>query len=319
MTKRPLKMEAVHCGVCHSDDWRPFAKGKDYEYHTSDDEFNMVECTSCSNVYLNPRPVKDELSTIYPPNYYAYNYDSSINALALKAKDFLDTRKIHSWLSHVSNPKTVRFLDVGCGNGRYLKMLHKLGVPKENLFGVEMSEEAIAGLNQEGYRGYYGRIEDVFEKLPKGSFDLIVILQVLEHVEDPSVVVKQLGQLLAPGGVLIVETPNTKSLDVAIFRQSYWGGYHFPRHWNLFSKETLTRMALESHLKVKEFNFLPAHTFWIFSFQHMIAERTKSAWLKEFFNPFQNVVLLSLATGFDIVRAKVGFATSNIQLVATKP
>jgi 2-polyprenyl-3-methyl-5-hydroxy-6-metoxy-1,4-benzoquinol methylase len=317
MTTEKLKLESVSCGVCGADNCLKYASGKDYEYYTSEDEFQMVECQDCGNIYLNPRPVKEELSIIYPANYYAYNYDQAINPVAIRAKDWLDSIKVKNWLKYLKSSEP-RFLDVGCGNGRYLKMLHRLGVPKEQLYGVEMSEEQIAHLNSEGFQGYYGRIEDVEAELPSESFDLIVLLQVLEHVEQPRSAIKSLAGLLKKDGLLIIETPNINSLDVKLFNQSYWGGYHFPRHWNLFNIETLTRIVNEQDMNVKAINFLPAQTFWILSFNHLISNRLHMPCMGKIFNPFQNLALLSLFTSFDMVRAKLGFETSNIQIVATK-
>lgn len=317
MSVAALKMEKVSCGVCGSSEAKTFASGKDFEYRTSEQEFNMDECAECGNVYLNPRPVVEELGTIYPSNYYSYVYDSSINPLAIKAKNFLDQRKAKSWLRYVKVEKP-RFMDVGCGNGRILEMLHMIGVPKEKLCGVEMHQGQIDRLNKEGYRGLFGRIEDVEGQLEPKSFDLIVMLQVLEHVEEPSKCVEVLSRLLARDGVLIIETPNTQSLDVNLFRGRYWGGYHFPRHWNLFSESSLARMAKDNNLTVEAVNFLPAHSFWIFSFHHMIEERWKMAGVANFFNPLQNLALLALFTGFDTVRAKLGCKTSNVQMVMRK-
>ncbi|MGC1197411.1 MAG: hypothetical protein WA882_10995, partial [Geitlerinemataceae cyanobacterium] len=120
MSKDLLKLESVRCGVCGADDCVAYASGKDYEYRTSEDTFQIVKCKVCGNLYLNPRPVREELSRIYPPNYYAYNYDTSINPIALKAKDFLDRRKVKTWLNYVNTDLAkLNFLDVGCGNGRY--------------------------------------------------------------------------------------------------------------------------------------------------------------------------------------------------------
>jgi 2-polyprenyl-3-methyl-5-hydroxy-6-metoxy-1,4-benzoquinol methylase len=312
---RSLQLETVSCGVCDADDWQHYALGKDYEYHTSDDEFRMVECLECGNIYLNPRPIKEELSTIYPPNYYAYNYDTAISPIALKAKDWLDGIKVKQWLNHVST-SLPQFLDVGCGNGRYLQMLHQLGVPKEKLYGVDMDTKQIAELKSQGFQSYLGRIEDI--DFPEASFDLIVLLQVLEHVNHPKTLVQSLASLLNKGGVLIVETPNTASIDAKQFRKSYWGGYHFPRHWNLMNKSTLSRLAQENGLKVKCFNYLPSHSFWIFSLHHLIEDKWRLPWLARIFDPFQNLILLSFFTFFDLFRAKLGFQTSNIQLVAVK-
>jgi SAM-dependent methyltransferase len=314
---KSIKLESVCCGVCGSDNWSFYASGKDYEYHTSDDKFQIVNCKICGNIYLNPRPKKEELSVIYPPNYYSYNFDKSFNSIALQAKDWLDKRKVKQWLSYlkISNPC---FLDVGCGDGRYLKILHQLGVSKDKLYGVELSEDPIEYLKEQGFQGYFGRIEDITEELPIKSFDLIVILQVIEHVSDPRTLMKSLAGLLREGGILIVETPNTNSIDMKLFKRSYWGGYHFPRHWNLMNQETLTRLAKDYKLEVKTFNFLPAFSFWIFSFHHLIEDKWGISWLASFFNPFKNLILIALFTGFDIMRAKLGFQTSNIQMILVK-
>jgi SAM-dependent methyltransferase len=317
ISSRTVALESVACGVCGSTNSQPYASGKDFEYDTSSDNFAMVLCLDCTNVYLNPRPTKSELATIYPPNYYAYNYDTAIHPIARKGKDILDARKIKGWLKYISTA-TPMFLDVGCGNGRYLRMLHKFGVPKENLYGVELDRSEIEQVNAEGFHGVTGRIEDVVDRLPQGQFDLIVLLQVLEHVEDPASIVRHLTGLLKVGGVLIVETPNTESIDAQIFKKRYWGGYHFPRHWNLFNKATLARLAQSNGLQVRACNFLPAHSFWIFSFHHAIAENLNNKWLEKMFDPCTNVPLLAVFTGFDIVRAALGSKTSNIQFIAAK-
>ena len=313
-----LELEAVNCGICGDSESRHYTSGRDYEYHTTENDFQVVECAVCHNLYLNPRPHVDDLPIIYPPNYYAYNYDTAINPLAIKAKDWLDSLKIKQWLKYVPT-KTPRFLDIGCGNGRYLRMLHQqLGVPKQDLYGIEMSQDPIDQLNRDGFQGYYGRIEDVADRLPAGSFDLIVLLQVLEHVENPNAMMQTLAGLLSPGGVLIIETPNTDSWDMHLFRKKYWGGYHFPRHWNLMNRECLTYLARQHNLQVNAFNFLPSQSFWIYSFHHWVENELKLPGLARFFNPFQNLILLALFTSFDIFRAKLGFQTSNIQLVAVK-
>jgi 2-polyprenyl-3-methyl-5-hydroxy-6-metoxy-1,4-benzoquinol methylase len=316
MISKMLHLESVRCGICDFDCWSPYATGKDYEYQTSDDIFQAVKCQVCGNVYLNPRPIAAELSTIYPENYYAYNYETSINPIALKAKESLDRRKVQTWLKSVSiSLEKIVFLDVGCGNGRYLKMLHQLGVPKSQLYGIEMSQTGVERLQEEGYLCYFGRLEDVAAELPQQAFELIVLLQVIEHVESPRQTLQLLSKLLSPGGIVILETPNTQSLDFRLFRQGYWGGYHFPRHWNLFDRQTLTQLATQANLAVKQVNFLPSPAFWILSLHHAIGDRWQNKALANFFDPLQNLMLLSLFTGFDLIRAKLGFSTSNIQVI----
>lgn len=318
MSATEMQMESVSCGICRSTRSKSYASGKDFEYGTSEKEFQMVECLDCENVYLNPRPATAELGVIYPPNYYSYNYDEVISSIARFAKDKLDRAKVKSWLK-LAGSNSLQFLDVGCGNGRYLEMLSQLGVPKEKLFGVEMSNECIQHLKAQGFNGFCGRIEDVEPDLPEGQFDLIVLLQVIEHVENPAEMVAVLSRLLKSGGILVIETPNTNSLDVSIFRRRYWGGYHFPRHWNLFNQKNLAGLVEANGLKVKALNYIPAHTFWIYSLHNMAVDKLKSKFVSNLLNPFQNVPLLCLFTGFDLVRAKLGSRTSNMQLIAQRP
>lgn len=329
MVRLNLQQEFVPCGVCGSDRWHPYASGQDYEYDTSGDIFQIVQCRQCGHRYLNPRPVTAELPRIYPPHYYAYNYDQAIHPLALRAKDWLDRGKVQGWIGdrhrqphpnrRTSPEKALRVLDVGCGNGRYLKRLHHLGLAKHNLFGVEMNEAAIHQLNDEGFQGYYGRLETVAPELPENSFDVIVLLQVLEHVANPAQIVQILAQLLRPGGRLILETPNIEGWDAQLFNQGYWGGYHFPRHWHLFNRKTLERLFRDAGLDAVHFRSLPSHAFWILSYHHWFKHQLNWPHLARSFNPLQNIALLSVFTSFDLVRGKLGFATSNIQAIAHKP
>ncbi|MDC0834159.1 class I SAM-dependent methyltransferase [Geitlerinema sp. CS-897] len=319
MSPSSLQLKFVRCGVCGADNWHPYASGKDYEYDTSNDVFRMVRCKECGNVYLNPRPAEVEFSQIYPPNYYAYNYDTAVHPIARRAKDWLDAGKVKSWIAPFETKRALRFLDVGCGNGRYLTMLHRLGLAKHQLFGVEMDATAIDRLNAEGYQGFYGRLEDIADELPENYFDVIVLLQVLEHVANPAETVRCLGRLLRPGGRLILETPNTEGLDAKLFQGGCWGGYHFPRHWNLFDRRTLTRLVTDAGLTVDRFKALPSHAFWILSYRHWLAHHQQRPRLASLFDPLQNVSLLSVFTGFDWLRSKMGVWTSNLQLIAVKP
>nr|WP_286186518.1 class I SAM-dependent methyltransferase [Geitlerinema sp. P-1104] len=270
-----------------------------------------------------------ELPRIYPPHYYAYNYDQAVHPLALRAKDWLDAGKVQGWISRSPNKsdssqssrpqKALRVLDVGCGNGRYLKRLHHLGLAKHNLYGVEMNQAAIDQLNQAGFQGYYGRLEQVAPELPDNSFDVIVLLQVLEHVANPAQIIQILAQLLRPGGRLILETPNMDGWDAQLFREGYWGGYHFPRHWHLFNRETLGKLFQDANLETGEFRSLPSHAFWILSYHHWLEHQLNWRRVAARFNPLQNIPLLSVFTGLDLVRSRLGFSTSNIQAIARKP
>lgn len=304
-----MRKMTVPCCICEATTTYRVASGWDFEYGTTQEDFFMQRCTVCGHYYLNPRPAEEEFTTIYPKNYYTYDVKSSVHPIALKAKQWLEKRKLKKLLKLCKVP-VPRVLDVGCGDGRVLEVLHQMGIPPHNLSGVEMLEEPLHALRAQGFHTYLGRMEDL--SLPEASYDLIVILQVIEHVDQPAVLLKQVARLLAPGGILVIETPNMKSLDARIFRKRYWGGYHFPRHWNLFYKDSLIQIARKSELDLVRTETFPCAVFWIYPFHHWLREKGFSPRIYRIFWPIQAPLLLTLAMGIDLILAPFGL-TSNLR------
>ena len=69
------------------------------------------------------------------------------------------------------------------------------------------------------------------------QYDVVFMSHVIEHVLDPVATVATIERLLAPGGVLYLETPNVGSLDARVWKQR-WGLIHYPRHLYLFDRDT---------------------------------------------------------------------------------
>jgi 2-polyprenyl-6-hydroxyphenyl methylase/3-demethylubiquinone-9 3-methyltransferase len=104
-----------------------------------------------------------------------------------------------------------RALDVGCGAGLLTEPLARLGAA---VIGIDASPEVIAVARDHaarmGLRIEY-RVGDVQEL--ETRFDLITSMEVIEHVADPGAFVKALAKRLAPGGLLIMSTPNATALS----------------------------------------------------------------------------------------------------------
>jgi SAM-dependent methyltransferase len=266
---------------------------------------------------LHPRPAVDALKTIYPSHYYAYEYDEQIGAIARWGKATLDQRKLSSIFQHIErSPRS--YLDVGCGNGRFLKIVEARGIERRSLYGLELDATVVERLKGDGYQVFCERVESC-ESMPAGGIDLITMFHVIEHLDAPARVIERLASWLAPGGVLALETPNIDSWDARLFRTHYWGGYHIPRHWHLFTRETLTRLLERAGLKVDAVQYQTGHSFWLYSLHHRLKYGARrrprlAAW----FNPFTNLFPLLLATGFDILRSKLGFKTSAMLVIAKK-
>lgn len=304
------------CPTCRGADRVPFARGHDYELETCRNEWHFWRCTTCGTVWLDPRPAVSALSTIYPPDYYAYELSTTVSPLALKGKALLDRVKFRGILSRIAVEPT-SFLDVGCGDGRYLRLFADRGIPKERIYGLELSDEPVDKLLADGFNAYKRRVEDCTE-IPLSSIDLITIFHVIEHIADPRAVLLRISDWLSLDGVIAIETPNLDSLDAMIFKDHWWGGYHIPRHWTLFHRDSLVRLCREADLEVLHLAYQTGHSFWMYSLHHWIKYQWRRPKLAAHFDPRKGIGALAAFTGFDIARRMLGAPTSSMLVIARK-
>ncbi|MDP3285420.1 MAG: class I SAM-dependent methyltransferase [Desulfobacterales bacterium] len=115
-----------------------------------------------------------------------------------------------------------RILEVGCGTGGNLELLSTYG----NVYAIEPDEEAIA---MAGKRGLCHVVKGSLpDDIPfEGGFDLICLLDVLEHMDDDLGVLESVGKRLHPGGKILVTVPSCKFLwsehDVALHHKRRYG------------------------------------------------------------------------------------------------
>ena len=104
----------------------------------------------------------------------------------------------------------------------------------------------------------------------KKKYNLILLLNLIEHIADPTATLKKLTEYLEPGGIILIKTPNIDSLDFRIFKNSYWGGLHCPRHWILFNKNSFKKMINRTNLKIVELRYTQGAPFWTWSSLHFL-------------------------------------------------
>lgn len=100
-------------------------------------------------------------------------------------------------------PKTVKVLDFGCGSGIFVQ---ELAEARYHSYGVDISEEAIKFGKLQG-RKNLEVLDSHKVNFPDNTFDAVVTLDVLEHLEDEEWALKEMERILKPGGVLIVMVP----------------------------------------------------------------------------------------------------------------
>lgn len=139
------------------------------------------------------------------------------------------------WFDHV--PPWVpggRLLDLGTGAGRYLHSMKELGWVAVGL-DLDLSLLAYAHRSK-NLEMVVGRAEAV--PFRQGTFDVVVMRHVLEHLPAPADALRQIRRVLKVGGLLRVETPNVDSLQARWFA-SNWFHLDAPRHLVLYSPNTL--------------------------------------------------------------------------------
>ncbi len=308
-------MVSVPCAVCGGRDTLVHAQGYDYEYATASNLFTFCACKSCGHLYLNPRPSIDQLGIIYPSaSYYAFSENQSGNSLVAYFRKIWESRKVKDFQNLVGEGSK-KILDVGCGEGRFLALLKEYGDPQWELVGLDFDEKAIQLCRQRGFRCLQGRIED----LPSHEkFDVIIMFQLIEHVDNPREVIRSMRSVLNSGGFIILETPNPRGLDYQLFTKKYWSHYHFPRHWHLFTADILNKVVLECGFEKIQNTALLSPASWIISIHNRLLGENQPKALIDFFN-FRNPILLGFFVIVDLIRKTFGFPTSNQRLTARAP
>jgi SAM-dependent methyltransferase len=166
---------------------------------------------------------------------------------------------------------------VGCGDGFHLGLLQEFGSPDWVLEGVDASEWAVNAGRARGLTLHLGTVQDV--ELPSQSYDLALLIATIEHVDDPPAVLRAVHALLRPGGRVLVVTDNTDTWSFRLFASRYWGGYHFPRHWNLFDRRNLRMLAMRAGFEVERLDTIVSPVNWTYSIHNALVDLAAPAWL----------------------------------------
>ncbi len=296
------------CPACGGDQATLYGRYRDEEYFTSDDVFSYWHCLGCESVFLSPLPV-DRLAEIYPANYYSFGPSGGA---VVRVKEWLDSAYLARILRSLPGC-SLDVLDVGGGVGRQLDLVRSLDSRVSFTQIVDLDPNAGVQAAASGHVYECGRIESF---ATQRKFHLILLLNLIEHVESPRAVLQKLASLLAPGGKILIKTPNVRALDARIFRRSYWAGLHVPRHWTLFTRASFERLLCKTELRVSEFSYTQGAPFWAAS---ILAAWHRRGWISisherpAVYHPLFGLIAAFFA-GVDFIRGML-VPTSQMRLV----
>ncbi len=246
----------MQCPICKSINLALWAEAKDAEYCTTADEvFSYYQCSDCLTLALHPMP-KDRLNVIYPTNYYSYG--QSQDSFVQRIKSALDERWFRKMTAQLHGT-SLSALDIGGGAGWQLNLLRSAD-SRFSITAVVDIDSTAEGEARRNHHSYFcGGIEDYHTE---EKYDVILMLNLIEHVESPVDILSKAGHLLSPQGRILLKTPNIDSLDARLFRHLNWGGYHCPRHWVLFTKSSLERAIRSAGLSPQSITYTQGAPFW---------------------------------------------------------
>ena len=145
--------------------------------------------------------------------------------------ELLNPIRIPYIIRHFREQDVRSVLDVGCGGGYVTKALHDSAFTTAGIDHSALAIRAAATKSLEAGTGRFAVSDARCLPFANGAFDGVVLSEVLEHVENPAMVLEEAARTLAPGGVMVVTGPNRTRLSrfVLIWLAQEWPTRVLPR------------------------------------------------------------------------------------------
>lgn len=239
-----MQLENINCPLCDGSDYSVIQYSKDFRLKLSDTLFSITRCGGCGFIYLNPRPLKDELLNFYTPDFH--KKDQSLLYKIIEPSFMLAQKSIGKTFKKYK--KSGRLLDIGCGNGNFILFMQKFGY---DVCGVELNPEAqkfTCGKLKD--RIFYNELKEC--NFQAKTFDIITMMQTLEHVYNLSEIFNEIKRVLKDDGILYISVPNTDFFESRLFGPYYYN-LEVPRHLYFFTKKSIKNLMLKNNFMVKRF------------------------------------------------------------------
>ena len=233
--------------------------------------WRVVRCRAadCGLLWLNPRPLPEELGSLYQ-NYFTHEADvpdrnsqglrdqvrraMQQRLLGYPARVSTRVRALAAWVQLIPwyrasamrelfwlpATDTGRLLDIGCGNGRPMQRFVAAGWAAT---GIDFDAEAVTAARSAGLDARVGALKE--QAFPDAHFDVVLMSHVIEHLADPMADLTECRRILKPSGSIVIATPNAHGLGHLAFGR-HWLGLDPPRHLQIFTPKALTRLLAMS-------------------------------------------------------------------------
>jgi len=240
------------CPVCQNTKWKAAYKIKQYD---------IEECAVCGFARIDPLPAEESRPEFYSKEEVIdrntkkhtplQRFSRTMKSFSRKVTKYDKSRMFYDKLRRYLPPRS-KILDIGCGDGSFLKMAKKQFICS----GIDISE-------------YFAALakEDDAIKVITGNFlltdfggqkyDGITLISLLEHLDDPARALKKCFDLMNDGGILLAKTVNYGCLN-RIVKKGNWTGFRPPDHvvyFNPSNIKSLLKKAGFTKIKISAWPF----------------------------------------------------------------
>jgi SAM-dependent methyltransferase len=241
-----VSFELRQCPLCQGEQHEEILLAQDRHYGIPG-VYRIVRCVGCSLVFLNPMYSDEELSKLYPEDYYAYGDHFGSNP----SKDLV--KRILRYRLETKDPTFSvpgRMLDLGCGAGWFLYGMREAGW---ETYGVEISSAAAElGRKTAGLDIFPGTLDRA--NFPSEWFDYVRSNHSFEHISCPGETLDEIHRILKPEGKVLIGVPNVDSLNAKIFGQHWWY-LGAPVHTFTYSGKTLSAFLAKHGFAVEKITY----------------------------------------------------------------
>lgn len=240
-----MKLTRVDCYSCGS---------KEYTHYDSENGYDLVKCSDCGLLYLNPRPAEEEISKALATG--VHRGESTINFTGKYVE-----HKIHKYLGVLSDiypeGKSVfqnkKWLDIGCGYGELLEALNLYSDGKIIVRGSEPNEAKQQSAKSKNLDVSFIDLDSHEEK-----YDYISFMNVFSHLPDPVGFIAGLRKNLNPGGEIVMQTGHSCHLPAKYHHKPY----QVPDHLSFANQEIVEDIFKRTgyevlKVKIYRFDFFP--------------------------------------------------------------
>ncbi len=255
-----------------------------------DGNYEVRRCLNCGLEQMFPVPTPAELKSLYESHY---NFGGERRTLYTNLREwFLSSLPYRLWIhldgdvSFHSRTGSGRLLDIGCNEGRGLKIYARNGFRVE---GLEWNSTAATVAREAGFIVHTSDIGDLGAQ---PIYDVVVLSNVLEHLPGPRQMLRDVYGKLNSGGQVWISCPNSRSWLRNVFG-SRWINWHVPFHITQFSAETLENLLRQTgFITIETRQITPAN--WVTSslIARVFAKKGRST--RELRNPILVLILLVL-------------------------